>query len=110
MRAAYFLHYLPKPEDLSEAIAGVVSSAGTVACPPGAPYENFGVYPTWWTSATDLTNLTYYFWSDSSPSLIWVELSAIDLRPGTPDRSQDRGEPGLVGDVTGRLTPAALTY
>jgi choloylglycine hydrolase len=110
VRAAYFLHYLPKPADLSEAIAGVVSIAGTVSCPPGAPYEDFGVYPTWWTSATDLTNLTFYFWSHSSPSLIWVELSAIDLRPGTPVRSLNPRQPCLVGDVTGRLTPAALPY
>jgi len=88
----------------------VVSIAGTVSCPPGAPYEDFGVYPTWWTSATDLTNLTYYFWSHASPSLIWAELSAIDLRPGTPVRSLNPRQPGLVGDVTARLAPAALTY
>ena len=88
----------------------MVNIAGTVSCPPGAPYEDFGVYPTWWTSAIDLTNLTYYFWSRSSPSLIWAELSAIDLSPGTPVRSLNSRQPGLVGDVTARFTPAALTY
>jgi choloylglycine hydrolase len=110
VRAAYFLHYLPEPSDLPEAIAGVVNIAGTVSCPPGAPYEDFGVYPTWWTSAIDLTNLTYYFWSHSSPSLIWAELSEIDLHPGAPVRSLNPREPGLAGDVTARLIPAALTY
>jgi penicillin V acylase-like amidase (Ntn superfamily) len=68
------------------------------------------VYPTWWTSAVDLTNLTYYFWSHASPSLIWAELSGIDLRPGSPVRSLDPRDPGLAGDVTARLAPAALTY
>ena len=110
VRAAYYLHYLPEPRDLAEAIAGVVNIAGTVSCPPGAPYEDFGVYPTWWTSAIDLTNLTYYFWSHTSPSLIWVELSGIDLRRGSAVRSLDPRGPGLVGDVTARLAPAALTY
>jgi penicillin V acylase-like amidase (Ntn superfamily) len=64
----------------------------------------------WWTSAVDLTNLTYYFWSHTSPSLIWAELSGIDLSPGAPVRSLNPRQPGLVGDVTARLTPAALAY
>src|ERR1022692_940885 len=108
--ASSFLHYLPEPRDLAEAVAGVVHIASNVSCPPGAPYEDFGVYPTWWTSAIDPTNLTYYFWSRTSPSLIWVELSGIDLRPGTAVRALDPGAPGLVGDVTARLAPAELTY
>jgi choloylglycine hydrolase len=110
VRAAYFLHYLPEPADIPEAIAGVVNIAGTVSCPPGAPYKDTGVYPTWWTSAIDLTNLTYYFWSHASPSLIWAEISGIDLGPGSPVRSLDPRGPGLAGDVTARLAPAALTY
>jgi penicillin V acylase-like amidase (Ntn superfamily) len=110
VRAAYYLHYLPEPADLTEAIAGVVNVAGTVSCPPGAPYADFGVYPTWWTSAIDLSNLTYYFWSHASPSMIWVELADLDLQPGSPTRSLNPRAPGLVGDVTARLAPAALTY
>jgi choloylglycine hydrolase len=110
VRAAYFLHYLPEPKDLAEAIAGVVNIAGTVSSPPGAPHDDFGVFPTWWTSAIDLTNLTYYFWSHTSPSLIWAELAGLDLRPGAPVRSLNPRDPGLVGDVTARLLPAALTY
>ena len=93
VRAAYFLHYLPEPADIPEAIAGVVNIAGTVSCPPGAPYKDTGVYPTWWTSAIDLTNLTYYFWSHASPSLIWAEISGIDLRPGSPVRSLESPRP-----------------
>ena len=47
-------------------------------------------------SAIDLTNLTYYFWSRTSPALIWVELPRIDLRAGTPVRAfdPDRSGPG----------------
>ncbi|MGH3122746.1 MAG: linear amide C-N hydrolase [Streptosporangiaceae bacterium] len=110
VRASYFLHYLPAPRDVAEAVAGVVNIAGTVSCPPGAPYEDSGVYPTWWVSAIDLTNMTYYFWSRTSPALIWLDLPRIDLRPGAPVRAVDPGGPGLAGDVTSRLAPAALTY
>ncbi|MGI8451641.1 MAG: linear amide C-N hydrolase [Streptosporangiaceae bacterium] len=110
VRAAYFLHYLPEPPDLAGAIAGVVNIAGTVACPPGAPYDDFGVYPTWWTSVIDLTNLTYYFWSHASPSLIWADLSGIDLGPGAPVLAMNPRDTSLTGDVTGRLVPAELTY
>lgn len=110
VRAAYFLHYLPEPPDLAGAIAGVVNIAGTVACPPGAPYDDFGVYPTWWTSAIDLTNLTYYFWSHASPSLIWADLSGLDLGPGAPVLAMNPRDTSLTGDVTGRLVPAELTY
>ena len=45
VRASYFLHYLPEPRDTAEAVAGVVSVAGSVACPPGAPYEDLGSIP-----------------------------------------------------------------
>ncbi len=109
-RASYFLHYLPEPRDAAEAVAGVVSIAGTVSCPPGAPYEDFGVYPTWWVSAIDLTHLTYYFWSRTSPAVIWAELPRLNLRPGAPVRAIDPGDPGLAGDVSGCMLPAELSY
>lgn len=92
----------------------------TVVLPRGArvpaaggrdsPYDDFGVYPTWWTSAIVLTNLTYYFWSHASPSLIWADRSGIDLGPGAPVLAMNPRGPGLTGDVTGRLVPAELTY
>jgi penicillin V acylase-like amidase (Ntn superfamily) len=60
VRAAYFLHYLPEPISLDEAVAGVVQLIANVSVPYGAPYADGGVYPTWWLSAADLTNRTYF--------------------------------------------------
>ena len=37
-------------------------------------------------------------------------VSGLDVRPGSPVRSLNPRGPGLVGDVTARRTPAALTY
>lgn len=66
VRATYFLSHLPEPADLAEAVAGVVHLAENVAVPPGAPYDDFAVSPTWWIAVVDLTSPTYYFWSRRS--------------------------------------------
>ena len=107
VRASYFLHYLPQPANLEEAVAGVIRLAGNVAVPPGSPYQDGGVYPTWWTAGADLTNLTYYFWSTHSPNLTWV---AGDVFGGTEVRVIDPRRQGLSGDLAGLLEPSALPY
>ena len=106
VRASYYLHHLPEPAGAAEAVAGVAAVAGTVSVPPGAPYADFGVYPTWWVSAADLTGLTYYFWSRSSPAAIWVELPGAGLTPGAPGSlgGPGRTRPRRRG-VQGRLRP-----
>jgi penicillin V acylase-like amidase (Ntn superfamily) len=104
VRATYFLEHLPPPTTTAEAVAGVVRIAGNVACPPGAPYEDFSVYPTWWTSVVDLTNLTYYFWSSSSPSLVWVSFETIGIDADRPLVLDPEGS-GLVGDISDHFQP-----
>lgn len=112
VRATYFLEHLPPPRDVEEAVAGVIHIASNVACPPGAPYNDFSVYPTWWTSAVDLTNLTYYFWSRLSPGLIWVSLTDLARPAGSPVLVLDPEAPGLTGDISDRFLPleGALPY
>ena len=107
VRASYFLHYLPTPSNLEEAVAGVFKLAGTVAVPPGSPYEDGGVYPTWWTAGADLTNLTYYFLGSDSPNMTWVDLADI---AGAQVTSMNPREVGLSGDVSARFEPADLPY
>ncbi len=107
VRASYFLHYLPEPATLEEAMAGVFRIAGTVAVPPGSPYEDGGVYPTWWTAGADLTNLTYYFWASESPTLTWVDLAGP--APSTVTAINPR-QVGLSGDIGHRCEPTVLAY
>jgi penicillin V acylase-like amidase (Ntn superfamily) len=106
VRARYFLHHLPPASCAEEAVAGAVLVSRNVWVPPGAPYDDFSVYPTWWASAVDVTSRTYYFQSVSSPNLIWASLSELGLEPGAPVLSLDPCGPSLAGEVTGRLTPA----
>jgi choloylglycine hydrolase len=108
VRASYFRHYLPEPANITETVAGAFRITQNAAVPPGAPYNDGGVYPTWWHAASDVTNRMYYFWSTHSPSAIWVDLAAIadstELLALNP-----RGE-NLIGDVTGQFASAELAY
>ena len=108
VRASYFLHYLPEPENQEQAVAGVFQLITNVSVPYGAPYSDGGVYPTWWQSAADLTDGVYYFGSTRSPSIFWVPLEG--LADGTEVLRLDPRDESLVGDATDRLVPATLPY
>jgi penicillin V acylase-like amidase (Ntn superfamily) len=107
VRATYFLSHLPTPNNVEEALAGVVHLAENVAVPPGAPYDDFSVYPTWWISAVDLTMPTFYFWSRLSPNMVWVDLSKLDLDSGAPTMMVDPRTTGMAGDISGQLVAQA---
>ncbi|QWT24783.1 linear amide C-N hydrolase [Subtercola sp. PAMC28395] len=108
VRASYFLHYLPEPKTVSQAVAGVFHLIQNVAVPPGAPYQDGGVYPTWWEAGADLTNGDYYFMSTMSPSLFWVSMA--ELRDGREVLSLNPRDETLVGDAVSRFAPAELVY
>jgi choloylglycine hydrolase len=101
VRASYFLHYLPEPENVEQAVAGVFQLIENVSVPYGAPYTDGSVYPTWWHSAADVTNRVYYFESTRSPSAFWVDLAA--LADGDEVLRLDPRDVALVGDETARL-------
>lgn len=108
VRASYFLHYLPEPADVEEAVAGVFQLIENVSVPYGAPYSDGGVYPTWWRAGADLTNRVYYFGSTRSPNIVWA---AIDDLAGVDEvRRLDPRQPTLVGDQASNLVPGALPY
>jgi penicillin V acylase-like amidase (Ntn superfamily) len=106
VRASYFLHYLPEPHDYAEAVAGVIQVAHNVAVPSGAPYDQFGAYPTWWISVADVTTRTYYFESTLSPNIIWVELNNLNFNAGAPVQVLDPRNPALVGEISRAFQPA----
>lgn len=105
VRASYMRHYLPAPADSREAIAGVVHVASSVSKPPGVPYPSGEVYPTRWISAADLTNRDFYFWSRSSPALVWAAMA--DLADRDEPLSVELFTPGLAGDVAGDMQPSS---
>ncbi|QJU55160.1 linear amide C-N hydrolase [Herbiconiux sp. KACC 21604] len=108
VRSSYFLHYLPEPESVEEAVAGVFQLIANVSVPYGAPYSTGDVYPTWWRAGADLTNRIYYFGSTRSPNIFWITLDDLAVTPDV--RKLDPRDPTRVGDQTSQLEPASLLY
>jgi choloylglycine hydrolase len=111
VRASYYLKHLPVPDTADAALAFVAGVANNVSVPFGAPYEgDASTYPTWWTTAADLSNLTYYFHSTMSPNVFWVELSKLDLSPGAPAKRLDALNPANTGEVSQQFAPASPEF
>ena len=109
-RATYFLDFLTQPTTDLEAVAGVMSIARNTSVPFGAPYDDFGVYPTWWASVCDLTTRTYYFQSTLAPNVVWASLEDEALL-GCPDAlCIDPSEPTLTGGVASQMIMSDPTF
>jgi penicillin V acylase-like amidase (Ntn superfamily) len=107
IRASVYLKTLPEPRDRYEAIGFMFSLIRNVSVPFGAPYRSgpAATYPTWWTSATDLTHRVFYFDWVLHPNVVWIELGKMNFSEGQPMKMLDPADPKLAGDVTGHFTP-----
>lgn len=105
-RAMFYVNAIPQVADQRVATAGIFSVIRNVSVPygistPGQPH----ISSTRWRTVSDHQNLLYYFESVLSPSVFWVDLSALDLTPGTPVRklplgpNQTRVLSGVVNDL-----------
>jgi choloylglycine hydrolase len=110
VRASYFLRHLPPPATREEALAGVMSLGRNVSIPFGAPDDRFDTYPTWWLSASDLTNRVFFFQSTRTPNVVWIELDSLALEEGAPVVAVDPLDVTLVGNVAGRMERAELGF
>ena len=104
VRARYFLHYLPEPADLLEAMASLHQVAQAVALPNGAPYPSGDVFPTRWITGYDLRGRTMYFQPQFQPFLMWLELDR--LQDVTLPMKVDLRGPNLQGDLVPDLVAA----
>jgi choloylglycine hydrolase len=102
-RATYYLNNLTKPASEREAAAGILAVARNVSVPFGAPYKGFGLYNTEYRTAANLTDKTYFFELTTSPSVIWTNLSAMNLEPGQPVRVLNPDNVELSGNVIGQF-------
>lgn len=109
VRAAYYLKYLPKPQNAREAIAAMFSVTRNVSQPfrrTGDP-KHPNASATLWRSVADVSHGTYYFEATTSPNIIWVQLNNFDLRKGSPVMKLDlMNNPDYSGDVTKRFIKA----
>lgn len=103
VRASYFLHYLPEPADMREAMASIHQVAQSVALPNGAPYPSGDVFPTRWIVGYDLAGRTLYFQPQFQPFLTWLELD--HLRDTRSPMMVDLRGMDLRGDLAPYLMP-----
>lgn len=101
-RGAYYQKSLPKPNNIRETIAGVISVARNMAQPFGTPDPTRpNISPTRWRTVCDLTNGVYYFESTTSPNIIWVSLQNLNFEEGSPVKKLDLvNKPDRIGDVS----------
>jgi len=101
VRGAYYLKTLPQPADWWQCVTGVLSVVRNLSQPfvkadPSQPY----LAATQWLTIADLTDLTYYFGSTTSPNIVWVRLPQVDFAEGAPVKKLDLlKEPVRAGDT-----------
>ena len=108
VRAARYLHSLPKPQNRREAIAYLMSVMRNVSAPFGvSDPQRPNISTTRWRTVADLTNRVYYFESTVSPNVFWVSLDKLRLVKGSPVLKLDL-QNGLdrTGDVSAQFKPS----
>ncbi len=105
VRAAYYSKHLPRPTNLREAVAYILSITRNASQPfssgvsedPKKPYTS----STIWRTVADLTHGYYFYESTMSPYLIWADLSKFNFNAGSPALKLDlRKNVDYYGDVT----------
>ncbi|MFE2722459.1 linear amide C-N hydrolase [Kitasatospora sp. NPDC059327] len=104
-RAAYYSAMLPNTSDPREATAYAFSVIRNASAPFGTADEHRpNISTTRWRTVTDCTERRYFFESTTSPNVVWIELSQLDLAEGGPERRLDLvNEPDRVGNVSGEF-------
>ena len=106
VRAAYYMKYLPQPQNIREAIAGIFSVTRNASQPfrLSADLDNPYTSSTVWRTVADVTNGYYYFESTYSPSIIWASFSKFNLSEGSPAMKLDLAKnPDYSGNVSERF-------
>ena len=98
--------------DPSVAVATVFSVMRSVSVPfgistPDKPY----IASTRWRSIADQKQRVYYYEATLVPSIFWIDLSRLDLRPGTPVRKLPLSDGQVyTGEASAHLVDGSLTF
>jgi len=103
VRASYYLKTMKKQEDRKLALATVFSLIRGVS----APISSASGVETLWRSVADHDAKTYYFDSAISPSVFWIDLKKVDLKPGAKAKTLKISKDNpLAGEVSSQLQEA----
>ena len=107
-RMSWMLNAVPPGQAEDAAVAEVMSLTRAISVPlgiqdPKAP----NIASTRWRTAADLNAGRYFFDNVHTPSVFWVDLGKLDLKPGAPSLTLDlQGSAILSGEVSAQFKPA----
>ena len=89
-RGYFYINAIPKNANRQMALGGVFGVVRNVSVPLGISVpEQPEISSTRWRSVADQQNKIYFFETTLSPSVIWVDLSKMDLRKGAAVKKLD---------------------
>ena len=105
VRAFYFINHVKPVADADLGVSIARSVVQNVSVPYTYTIETEpNVSSTQWRSFANVRDLRYYFDVVTNPGLYYVDLSALDLRPGQPVRKLDTSDSAtLVGNANHAL-------
>ncbi len=108
VRLSYNLKSSPKYKDRHMAVAAVFSQMRAIGVPLGmADPDHPNISSTLWRAVSDHDAKRYYFESAIMPSVFWVDLEQVDLKPGASSKKVDiNGPKVLAGEVSAEFEPA----
>jgi penicillin V acylase-like amidase (Ntn superfamily) len=109
-RLSYYVNQVTQTADPRAAVTTVFSVMRNVSVPLGIKVEGQpNIADTLWLAVSDQKNKVYYYQDTRSPSIIWVNLKALNFGEGTGARKlQLDGNPNLGGEQTSNFKPAEV--
>lgn len=107
-RMSWMLNAVPSSKDEVTATATVLSLMRSISVPLGIQDPELpNIASTRWRTAADIAAKRYFFDGVHTPSIFWVDLDKLDLKPGSPALKLDlQGDPFLGGEVSKDFKPA----
>lgn len=108
VRASFYINACRQSAEWREAVASVFSVMRNVSVPRGISTPSQpNISSTLWRTVSDQKNLTYYYESTASPSVVWVDLKKLDFRPGSGVRKLTLdGQLDLGGNQSANFQPS----
>lgn len=109
-RASFFIRHLPTEVDAVTAATQLASVMDVVSVPMGYTIEGEpNISSTQWRSIADTLNRIYYFRFASQFATFWIDLTQLNLTPGSPilklDTSKNTSMHGNVNHMLKRSQP-----
>jgi len=80
VRGDFYIHAIPKTNEIQKAVASVFSVIRNLSVPYGISTPNEpNISSTQWRTVADQKSLVYYFENVLNPNVLWLDFSAIDF-------------------------------